>query len=646
MNPHILYWKWNDEVLCEDVMRKKALDIVNRSCFDYIYICFHSVSPENHILSSDRGVEMLRKCVELFGKYGRKVIIDTELAVEGEYIRQNFSNFLWNTKMFCKTLDKRGSLHADAENTSRILGCWVVDSVKDNTFENSVDITDLCSIENDEFIVSENICNSEKQIIYYLAKQLSREDFFSSEFSHTKRKIFERLDGIPFGGSATDEMGMGVSLGGEQKNKNEVLKPIDELDINKINFYSEWLPYSDNMSAQYEEKYGEPLSQAFLYFWHKEMGNEEKSIAVVNNFFELIRKRSAEIEAEHYNLTKEFFGEDAFVAAHPTWWGDELDNNFEQYYNGFDWWETKRDYAQTDELILIPIRLAMARKCSENIWYNMWYSMRTMDIKSYYKETYTNVIYSGRTHYLGYECYEPGVVLCLNAGDYLEKISETENKVAILDKLQKSSPDSRVLVIFGYEAATNHFISDPGLMRIERRGTVMHNVLKVTKELFEYPYLCELVPSTEIDNDFVKFVGNKVTYCGHEYDAVVLLYPDGITKDSFNKIRAFEADGGIFIVCGKLNVFHDGEKANNISFGNAEWFDEAQSRLIGDILEKKGVVKNKGKNYCVFEDGSITVANPMSQKSINNGVVCDELEISEDKYDIVFVNPEGKRYYI
>ena len=646
MNPHILYWKWNDDVLDEAVMREKTMDIINNSIFDCIYICFHSVSKENRILSSDKGIETLKKCVELFAEHNRRVVIDAEIRGEREYIMKNLQDRSCFVKMFTGKLDGSGNFSIDAENADRVIRCWTVEFISDKYFKNPVDITEYCKIENNSFTVSAGAENADRDIIYYLAKTRDTVDCFSEEYYPTRRLVFDRLRGIQFGGAATDEMGIGFSLKSEQTDKNAVLTPIEHLDINKINYYSEWINYSDSMSRVYAERYGEELADNLLYFWHMEQGNESKSYLTVNNYMENIRVRCAEIESNLYDLTKEYFGNSAFVGAHPSWWGDELDNNFEGYYNGFDWWETKRDYAQTDELVLIPIRLAMSRKCKENVWYNMWYSMRTMDIKSYYKETYTNAVYAGRTHYLGYECYEPGVVLCLNEGTMLSDVSETEKKIMILNNLQKSRPDSRVLVIFGYEAATNHFISDPDDRRINRRGEIMHSVFKTTKELFDYPYLCELVPSTELDNGSVCVSGGAVSYCGHEYDALVLLHPDGITQSAYNKLKGFDENGGKLIVCGDITHFHDGTKADGASFADAIYHKEASAETIAKDLEAFGIKKNKGENYCVFEDGSITIANIHSTQKTDNGVKCDKYNVNEKTSDIVFIDSNGTRYLI
>ena len=50
----------------------------------------------------------------------------------------------------------------------------------------------------------------------------------------------------------------------------------------------------------------------------------------------------------------------------------------------------------------------------------------------------------------------------------------------------------------------------------------MHRVLRFTKELFEYPRLCELAPTTEKDNGSITLTDGSIAYMGHKYDAAII----------------------------------------------------------------------------------------------------------------------------
>ena len=641
MKPQIFYWKWQEND--EETILRKAEDIVKRSNFTHIYISTHNLPWSDRLLTSDKTVNTLQKCAKYFKEHGMGIVCDVDLTREGEYVNSNKLQQSGYIKFFTAVLNDEGKAETDAQNAERIINCFAVTLDADKkVFKTPVDISKYASIDNGKLIISAGKEFANRNIISYLYKRKDRHpgypDLFSEEYADGTRKLFETIKNIPLIGAATDELGLGFDGEVEYRTDPKEIKSIDYLDINKVNFFATWFPYSEGMRKRYFERYNSDLNNDLLYFWHMEENNDGKSIKVVNQYFDNTRTLMAEIDEIIYELTKEYFGYDAFVGTHATWWGDELDNNFDAYHDGLDWWDTKRDYAQTDELVIIPLRLGIARKCKYNLWYNMWYSMRTMDIKSYYKETYYYAIYGGRTHQLGYECAEPGVVLELKQPGYLEKIAEMEEKIKRLNTMQNSRPDSRVLVVFGYEAATNHYISDPGVMRIERRGTLMHNILKATKEIFMDGYLCELIPSTEIETDNFAIENSKAMYCSHEYDAVVFLYPEGITQKAYDILRKMYNEGVNLIVAGSISMLHDGTKTEDVLKNKKFYHTEVSSKQLVEDLKVLKVPKNHGDNWCMFEDGSITVSNTNADLSIGNGV-----EYNGNKYnaDILYIDPNG-----
>ncbi|MDE6274771.1 MAG: hypothetical protein K2L87_06980, partial [Clostridiales bacterium] len=78
----------------------------------------------------------------------------------------------------------------------------------------------------------------------------------------------------------------------------------------------------------------------------------------------------------------------------------------------------------------------------------MWYSMGTRDINTYYVETWRNLRFGGRTHYLGYECPNEAVVLELKPQGMLESIEDMDARVRMYDGVV-SQPDCKLLLLFG-----------------------------------------------------------------------------------------------------------------------------------------------------------------------------------------------------
>lgn len=654
MNPQILYWKWQE--IDEKTIMQKARDIAERSNFTHIYVSTHNLPTGDRLLSCGDCVSLLKKCAEYFRERGVGIVCDVDFTREREYVIANNLPQSGFVKFFEFRLDSAGCAQTElnfgdvwesetVEKASEqadveIVNCFALtlDSDK-NTFKNPVDIAGYASVKEGKIVVRAPKEFANRSVICYLYKpRKGYPDVFVDDYVKGVRKIFETVKDIPLIGAATDEPGLGFCLESEYRVDPELIKPIDCLDINKVNYFEEWFPYSNGMKERYRQRYNSDLDADLLYFWHSEEGKIGKSLAIVNQYFENIRTKMTENDEAVYDLTKEYIGADAFVGTHTTMWGDELDNNFDAYHNGLFWWNTKRDYSQTDEVVIIPLRLGIARKCKHNVWYNMWYSMRTMDIRSYYKETYRNAIYGGRTHHLGYECNEPGVVLELKHPGHLERISEMEEKIKKLNTMQNSRPDARILAVFGYEAATNHYISDPGVMRIERRAAVIHSVLKTTKEIFESPYLCELIPSIETETDNFKIRNSKAVYCGHEYDAVVFLHPDGISRAVYDVLRRMYAEGVNLIVAGDFSRLHDGAKAENIFSDKKFYHKNVCSKELIDDLDTLGIARNCGDNWCLFEDGSITASNPDSDKSTGN---CVRYGGAEHDADILYITPDG-----
>jgi hypothetical protein len=312
-----------------------------------------------------------------------------------------------------------------------------------------------------------------------------------------------------------------------------------------------------------------------------------------------------------FDMAKEFLGKDAFFGVHPTWWGTQNNLFMEGLHNGLDWWEVKRDFAQTDEEIIIPVRLSMSRTATYPVWYNMWYSMGTNDVRTFFRETYDDLRFAGRTHYLGYECRKEKCVLDMMDSDALELCSEMDEVVKKLNEFGAARPDTRVLTVFSYDAFTNPMISDPGARRHLEYSKNTHRIISFTEELFRSPCLVELVPSTEIDRGKVVLKDDgKVSYYGKEYDALILLVPDGISKKALALCKEY-AKKGLLLTVGGMEYFADGDKAAEefatLTTPYAFDFDVPVKDVL-DALDTNRIARNVGENYTLFEDGSVIFA--------------------------------------
>lgn len=655
--PHILYWKWNNDLLDRETMRSRTLDIVNRCTFNVIYISLHAASLENQIATSPVMRERIRECAEILKEYGRKLVLDMDIRREMLYMAEHPIHEKTYLTKYCRGhLDEHGSYTEQTDGGQGVFFCKSLMFDENGLFDEATvcDITDKVSVFEGIVNVQAGDQYRNRDIVFYVYKQVGFEvageektvyDILGDEYKGKWDEACCLLKDIGVSGIATDEWKVPARLE-TPSGKDGSWASISEMasdgatDMNKVPFFIHWFTVSDGLCRYYQEKFGSDLKEDLLYF-RNDSADREKGIRIVNQYLEILRQRTADGDQFLYDMSKKYFGEDSIVLCHPTWWGDELDSILDVPVNGLDWWEVKRDFAQTDELILMPIRMARSRRCPENLWYNMWYSMRTLDIETYYRESWVNARYGGRTHYLGYECYEPGVVLCLNQKDYLEKCSEMEERIALLDEVQTTRPDARILLVFGYEATCNWKICDPGKTRWERVSQNIHNVWKFSKELFDSNYLCDLIPSTEIDNGYVDLAGDKIRYCGHEYDMLICIMPEGMSEKASAMIRAYSAVNTNLIIVGNTAEFLKGCGVLNTS--------EVELEPVLAVLKDRQIRPNCGENYCIYEDGSILFTTD-GEKHVGNALKIDDtingLHIKFEGEDFLHIKPKNGGYSV
>ncbi len=644
--PHILYWKWNDEMLDIEKVQSKTHDIIARSIFDLIFISLHPMSSSNRILSNNRTCEMLAECSKILKESGRKLVLDVDVRGETEYLRKNpLTEKDYMTKYMEDVLDEEGKLIVHLQDTNGVFSVKCAEFDQSGYFiEDTVtDLTDYTSNDGDVIYINAGQKFACKKVIFFPKRECDSYDMCGDEYKNHCEILFEKVLNIGISGAATDEWGLHsiIEIEGFEKRKSTSTEDIcelkNEVDLDTIPFVLNWFHISDGLCKYYEQYYKSNLIDDLIWF-RNSSSDTKKGEQIVNQYITTIRRRIVAGENSFYNMTKKYLGEQAYVMCHPTWWGDLYDSNFECITNGLDWWEVKRDFAQTDELILIPVRMSMARKCPENLWYNMWYSMRTMDIKTYFNETWVNARFGGRTHYLGYECYEPGVVLTLYQEGRLEAISDMECEIEKLNHVQTSRPDTRVLVIFGYEAVSNWKIAEPESNCWRRVAPKFHNIWKFTNELFHRNYLCEAIPSYEIENGNLTIQNGKASYCRHEYDAVIVLYPIGLSDVAKKLILEYGNTGNPLVIIG--------DERKELKSVSAKLFEEADAAAIETWLIANQIKRNCGDNYCVYEDGSIlftTNGEKNRGNRLNIDCVINEHKICFEGEDYLYLDLKTKQ---
>ena len=626
---NILYWKWNYSIFEGDNLEKGLMDIIKRSSFNFLYVSFHHIS---YPFSDSKVLDAIKRCSRILYSNGRKLLLDIDVRNEGEEFSIRYPGHKAFYSRFIEfDLDHRGNGNIELRNLAVskvgrrvvhdppefIINSWAF-SLQDEqhyrpeTLKNIKANTQIEEIDafNTRIVVEAGAENAGKRVLVYPAIRHAIPDPFSPHLYDFFATMFDHVKDIPIGGTATDEWGFELAL--QQEGDN---------------YFTEHFPFSPFMCEKYLEFTGGRMEDDMLYFLYSPSDNGGLTMAVVSKYLEVLRAKMKENNEWFYDKSKEVFGPETFVGVHPTFWGDPTDFYLDVILNGLDWWEVKRDYAQTDEWVLYPIRLALAHKWGGNVWYNMWYSGNTCIKETYFEETWINARYGGRTHYLGYECpNEPGV-LPLKQEGILEEMDAMEMEIRKINDFQTSQPDSRVLVIFGIEAVSCWNICDPGSKVWRRNGGILNKALKFTKKLFDSRVLCDLIPSSEIVNGGLRMVGGKAVYGTQTYDAIVFLLPEGIRKEAFQFLQRYYEVNKQLILIGNCSQFSDGKDASESFKSFAGGIRHHLSNIDSveesmKILKKWNVSFNTYDNGCVYQDGSV-IFTTEGLKNIGNKLKID-----------------------
>ena len=304
-------------------------------------------------------------------------------------------------------------------------------------------------------------------------------DVFGPHLLEFQREILNQYAELPLSGACKDEWGF----------------PPYYPRFYTEGSYDFW--YSKHRAMHYADRTGgrELLADCLLMAFEVKGKELERQVAI-NHFRKMAYDRNVEIENDFYQTVKNFWGADAAVTVHSTWWPYPDFNEFKK--NGLDWWASKRDWAQTDELTPFGVRTALCKKWGSPVWYNMYYTANLHD------QVWGSALAGGRINYLGFHSL------------FDKEIMRAENRIRLLNYISKSPLDCQVAVIFGHTAAMNWADSNFNDVGMELVDT-----------LWNQGYPTDLIPSSEIENGSLKVDEDGWIYYGaQKYSAVVLYHPE------------------------------------------------------------------------------------------------------------------------
>jgi len=330
-------------------------------------------------------------------------------------------------------------------------------------------------------------------------------DVFAPHMMEFTRNIIKSYSDIPLAGGMRDEWGFPPSI------------PADRMVSGK-HFW-----YSKHYAVSYAKKTGgRELSADCLLMSVGIKGKEQERYKAINHYMELNRQQNIILEDHYYQTVKEFFGPDAAVVTHPTWY--PYPNRLESKKNGLYWWAAKRDWAQTDEVTPIGIRTALAKKWDSPVWYNQYYSTNRCN---YEEEIWSCALAGGRVN------YHPLYPSKEKRSDrhtqlFSGELMRAENKVRLLNYICKSPLDCPVAVVFGHPAAIN-----PLSLSFDDVG------MDLVNGFWQTGIPTDLIPTSEIEDGSLYIDENGWVRYGQQQYAVVILYNPEFEKistaDFFNK---------------------------------------------------------------------------------------------------------------
>lgn len=604
MKTSIFYWKIDDQQMNEVNLLKDAGDIVGRSSFESIYLGLTHVKKD---LLSREVVKNLMSLSKLFHAHKRKLILDADARqlfrfghVEGEK-----AGYITLIEIPLNALGA-GKADVSAYKGACVLSAWAVQFQSGCAYHARNEIA--AKVIDNTLFVPENPRNALKTAVVCVFYD-EEPDIFSDGVMKAYEKMYAVWKDIHYDGVAIDEWGF------------------NRIQMKDSLWWANSFYYSRAMGEMYAARYGKKLD--FMHLVYYPDGDFKACIEAVNEYVSLYRDQLSKTDEQYYYLAKKHLGKDAFIGVHPTFWGDDTCIFFDAVHNGLDWWKIRRDYAQTDECVVYPAKLALAHKWGGDVWYNMWYQD---NLDTFYREAWELARFGGRIHYLGYRdhAYEANLLEASQPGQ-MEKIDALSKSVQALDAFQKTLPDSRVLLLFGWENAANWKLSNPDSRLLVRNEGKVSGVLKFAKYLFEKGYLCDLVPTYEIEDGSLRIENGRAVYGQHDYDAVVLLHPDGISKKAVKWMLDYARINKLSAMIGDIRYLSDGTSGqeDNIALSSAvtlKTADKENYGLLFDTLAMWGVSKNKYANGCVFEDGGAIFTSSGGKE--NGNPLCVNEEVS------------------
>ena len=316
-------------------------------------------------------------------------------------------------------------------------------------------------------------------------------------------------------------------------------------------------PFRDRIGGKafaetYERETGMNFVTALFNMRYSPAGHPEVRIEAIDKYWKHLREGPLAIEQEFYRYSRQLFGQATFAGIHDTY-HDHLTND-EPWTTGINWWQIPRQYGQSDEDIILPVRMGLLVSHPGNIMYDQFYGH---DIPKFAVKAMRDALYGARLHYHGYN--DVGTWGAdLSKSDFLSVIDPVEAKIRLLNQFDPAPPDLPLLIVFGMPAQLNWYPDAAARNPYDVNGKL--DIEKKSQQVWDAGYRCALVPTDLIDNGALSLnTSNQPVLNGHVFRAVIFLYPQYSTEKTIDFLDRYSRGGGRLMTEGEMTRNFDGK---------------------------------------------------------------------------------------
>lgn len=625
--PRLLYWKWDDSHLETGKYIGQIADIVRRSCFSHIYITTHWCRRG---LLDPTTREHLRRAGEALHRAGRRMVLEIDLRAEkarfaADHPQARAGFAYWQSVpaadgscTFRIRRDEEDRLFGGDRQSGDALLAVVAYRTDERgwVFPGSLSpLTDsarLCREGREEVSVRWETAGLPEGTHAFVAvwSIFDFPDLFSDAYYQESDRLMAACSSLPLDGAALDELCF-------------MWHPDFDFTPGSYMTLDDCPVYTPAMARAYAAAFGTDYLTDMLYRFVSDAGDPRR-IAAVNRYFHCLREGIAAAENHFYDSVKATFGDGAFVGVHNTWFAiEEVQNSPEIWRTGITWWSARKDYGFTDEIMQYPVRTALAHKAQAPLFYNMWYSEATMDLRTFYTEIWRNARHGGRTISLSYECVrEDGTVQQLCRPGQLEAVSAMEERLRGLETFVLSPARCDVAVVPSLAALCSRLCNLDGNGRWDGFGGKLKEVFTLTRDLSIAGWNCDLIGDNEIYAGHLD-VGHDgyLLYGNQRYTCLILAYPQYARRELLSFVEKVRDSRTRLLFIGRADTDFDGQPLTDPASlaPGAPFF--AYRPEIGDItawLREWDVEGNQVPGGCIMQDGTVILTAPAPDKPVGN----------------------------